>query len=85
VSDTSIEDRRVPKDEEEDEVVPLDEVFDGAFGGVGEQGVLWEGGVLTSSSSLSLVKSMNMVSCGCDGLNVILFGGLMVILGFLEM
>ncbi|PWA56074.1 hypothetical protein CTI12_AA423600 [Artemisia annua] len=58
--------------EEDNEDVLVDDDLEGAFGGDGEFGVPWEGGVVTSSS---LVRSTKR---GLDG-------GLMVILGFMEM
>ncbi|PWA68938.1 hypothetical protein CTI12_AA301970 [Artemisia annua] len=66
-----MDDGRVLK-EEDDEDVLVDDDLEGAFGGDGEFGLLWEGGVVTSSS---LVRSTKR---GLDR-------GLTVILGFLDM
>ena len=60
------------KEEDDVDVVLVDDDLEGAFGGGGELGVLWEGGVMASSS---LVRSTKK---GLDS-------GLTVILGFLEM
>ena len=62
----------VSKEEDYDDVVLVNDDLVGALGGDGEFGVLWEGGVVTSSSFVRSTKR------DFDG-------GLTVILGFLEM
>ncbi|PWA52412.1 hypothetical protein CTI12_AA414130 [Artemisia annua] len=66
-----MDDGMVLKEEDDDDVL-VDDDLEGALGGGGEFGLLWESGVVTSSS---LVRSTKR---GLDR-------GLMVILGFLEM
>ena len=57
---------------DDEDVVQVNDVLEGALGGDGELGVAWEGGVIASSSFIRSTKRG-------------LVGGLMVILGFFEM
>ena len=68
-------------DDEGDDVNPLEDVLDGAFGGGGDLRVLLDSDVFAPSSSW--VKSMTMVSFG--GVNLILEGDFTKILGFFDL